>query len=268
MLGPRRIALSLPSFARLYSTPAKDSLAGTVAYHEAYILLHTRHPPTVYPKRVPSKLQRNLQFLASQWGGIVNHSWSPEQPVHPKFADSGTAEWDAGEGQEAYYVTAFSRARGRLELPEVTMDNLEEVNEILHRHATPSSEQPFKHDGIRHLYVCTHAERDCRCGETGGQVYDALRSEVARRGLANQIKVGAVAHVGGHKYAGNLLVYPDGEWLGQLHAEHVSGILDALMERQIQVDLASSPLCPPFWRGRMGLDKEEQLNLIASATSS
>lgn len=56
------------------------------------------------------------------------------------------------------------------------------------------------------LLVCTHGARDCRCGDTGGALIRALRAELKARqasgdpdGLWNKIKLGEVAHVGGHK---------------------------------------------------------------------
>lgn len=116
------------------------------------------------------------------------------------------AEWDAG-GEEAYYATAFSRYRGRLEIPLVSTNNLDAVLEQLEEHASPSAEHEnglnvaIEDEDPLHLFVCTHGARDCRCGDTGGAVFAAMRAEVERRQLSETVKVAAVGHVGGHKCA-------------------------------------------------------------------
>jgi hypothetical protein len=53
-------------------------------------------------------------------------------------------------------------------------------------------------DGVE-ILVCTHGSRDCRCGDRGGALVRALRHEVEKRGLAGRVRVGDIAHVGGHK---------------------------------------------------------------------
>ncbi|KAI0795008.1 Sucrase/ferredoxin-like-domain-containing protein [Abortiporus biennis] len=243
-------------------------LAGTVPYHESYILLHTRQSPQTYPSKVPSKLQRTLQLLATQWGGIVNFSWSPEQPVHESTQDS----WEQKDREEIYHLTAFSRYKGCLEIPEVSMDNLEAVCEQLQLHAAQSEStnttQKLSKDVI-HIYVCIHGNRDCRCGETGGQVFDTLRREVKARGLTEQVKVAGVGHVGGHKYAGNILVYPWGDWLAHIADRDVESTLDKIlkMDPLLLPDPTTPPLWASHWRGRMGLDKESQLAMISASPS-
>lgn len=190
------------------TTPVNQSgsLAGTIVSHTSYVLLHSRVPPTEFPSKVPSRLQRSLQLHASQWGGVINFSWSPEQSVHP---DTRDAEWEFEE--ETYSLTAFSRFRGMMEIPEVSSLNLEEVQEQLRLHGSPpglehshghpalNSSQMEDRKGAIHIYVCTHRNRDCRCGDSGVSVFEALRSEVDSRQLSDRVKVGGVSHVGGHK---------------------------------------------------------------------
>lgn len=65
----------------------------------------------------------------------------------------------------------------------------------------------------RWLFVCVHAERDDRCGDCGPPLVEALRSAVADYGLSD-VRVRATSHVGGHKYAGNVIVHPGGHWYG------------------------------------------------------
>lgn len=61
------------------------------------------------------------------------------------------------------------------------------------------------------------------------------------------------------------MVYPHGEWLGNLTPEMIPGVLDAIVERSAKPSLANEvPLTPANWRGRMGLGKEEQTQLFAS----
>lgn len=127
-------------------------------------------------------------------------------------SNSERAEWDTG-GEEAYYATAFSRYKGRLEIPLVSTNNLDAVLEQLEEHASPSAEHAnglnvaSKDADTLHLFVCTHGARDCRCGDTGGAVFAALRAEVERRQLSETVKVAAVGHVGGHKYALHTPIY-------------------------------------------------------------
>ncbi|KAH9849410.1 Sucrase/ferredoxin-like-domain-containing protein [Lenzites betulinus] len=263
-------------------SPSADGLAGTAPYHTAYILLHTHARPSTYPARSRSPLWRALTLRARQWGAVVNLAWAP-------------AHAGENEGEEAYTASVFARAprwgRGRLEIPEVSLKNLEDVDAHLRRlvlgdadaggsvttpTSTPATEVRDL-DRRLHLYVCTHGARDCRCGEGGGAVARTLERELARRGIGSgDVVLGELAHVGGHKYAANVLVYPYGDWLGNVQEADVPRVLDAILDAHHhraqseldgapELDTEPAPLCPPFWRGRMGLDKEEQLALFARA---
>ena len=178
------------------SSGSGDTLPGTVAYHNTYIMLHTRTPPPSFPARVQSKLQRALQLRTSRWGGIVNHAWLPEDSE-----PGATPEWD-DPTHESYRVSVFSTSRGFLEIPRVSMENLDEVAAVLQHHSEKPLREPVDVVATSPLYfyVCTHGERDCRCGETGGAVFDALREGIDKRGYGDIMKVGALGHVGGHKY--------------------------------------------------------------------
>lgn len=68
-----------------------------------------------------------------------------------------------------------------------------------------------------HIFVCAHGSRDVRCGVCGPALIEKLNEEIELRGLKNQISVLACSHVGGHKYAGNVIIYspgPDGNIMG------------------------------------------------------
>ncbi|EGN94489.1 hypothetical protein SERLA73DRAFT_188415 [Serpula lacrymans var. lacrymans S7.3] len=258
--------------------PPRTELPGTTPSHLSYIFIHTPQPPSQYPSKYSTPVQRALQVRATKWGGSVGFSWSPDQPAIPALPsessiDSTTA---SPSSEQEYYLTAFS-SRGRLVIPSVSTSNVEEVESRLREHAQPLPSAAHGH-GVQpetsesqdvYIYVCTHGARDCRCGDTGGAVASALREQVSRIDGGRHIKVAEVGHVGGHKYAANVLIYPHGEWLGLVQPEDVPSIVDTVLAVPLRPLTADdAPLFPSHWRGRMGLSKGEQVDLFASYHSS
>ncbi|KAF9175070.1 hypothetical protein BGX21_009323 [Mortierella sp. AD011] len=119
------------------------------------------------------------------------------------------------------------------------------------------------------VLVCTHGSRDCRCGDQGGEFYRILKDMVQATGLTNSIKIYEVSHIGGHKWAPNTIMYPSGDWHGNLSeldsvdAQHI--LFDSLASAGIAAGVrergAADPVMIDKWRGRMGLGREEQQKL-------
>ncbi|KAN0125859.1 Sucrase/ferredoxin-like domain containing protein [Russula decolorans] len=259
--------MTLQPVKNLGSLSARASnLAGTVPSHKAYILLHGQHSPRAFPSRLASPLLVALRQRALRWSALVNVAWVPPNGSGhvPNLSEEET------DGTETYSLLAFASNRRLLRIPSVSMDNFEDtcarLNNYMERPSTGVAD-PY---GL-HLYVCTHGARDCRCGEWGGKVADALREEIFKRrqtdptGQYSSIVLGEVGHVGGHQHAANVLVFPYGEWLGQLRPKDVPGVLDTIVKQPSSMDLTRTPLIT-HWRGQMGLSKEEQLEryLLAS----
>jgi (2Fe-2S) ferredoxin len=102
----------------------------------------------------------------------------------------------------------------------------------------------------RFFFVCVHGARDERCGRCGPPLADAVRAALAARGLAQSITVAQTSHVGGHAYAGNVLVYPPGDWYGLMAPEDAP--------RLVQAVVADNAILANRWRGRMGVAPEPQ----------
>ena len=200
------LPLLLPKFSSTSSTsplPPLSALRGTVQPHNALILLHSKYPPLIFPERGPvSDVLKQLQIKAAGWGGVVNWMW--DQSWGASEQKGANPEW------ESYSATIFSRY-GQLDLPWVELDNVNEVGEAIRQFACDVPENQNKElekrehdsDEVVHLLVCTHMNRDCRCGERGGALVQALKEEVERARDANRIKVkvniGQLGHVGGHQ---------------------------------------------------------------------
>ncbi|KXS12398.1 hypothetical protein M427DRAFT_59551 [Gonapodya prolifera JEL478] len=126
----------------------------------------------------------------------------------------------------------------------------------------PLSWTPLNRKTTR-LFICTHGERDCRCGETGEAVYQKLATWARSRG-DTEVEVWRTSHVGGHQWAANVIAYPSGDWFGNLTpttAVGVVGSLQSTAERSAgsQDQEQEQKLTIPWdaWRGRVGLSQVE-----------
>ncbi|CAN4081738.1 unnamed protein product [Withania somnifera] len=58
-----------------------------------------------------------------------------------------------------------------------------------------------------YVFVCSHNNRDRRCGVSGSILIEEFNKAIESKDLKNEVHVTACAHVGGHKYAGNLIIF-------------------------------------------------------------
>ncbi|CAN1321948.1 Altered inheritance of mitochondria protein 32, partial [Linum perenne] len=84
-----------------------------------------------------------------------------------------------------------------------------------------------------YVFVCAHGSRDKRCGVCGPVLIEKFNDGIESRGLKDQVFVSACSHIGGHKYAGNVIVFSSeaegktaGHWYGYVTPEDVPEILD------------------------------------------
>jgi hypothetical protein len=85
--------------------------------------------------------------------------------------------------------------------------------------------------------VCTNGKHDACCAEYGRPVVDRLRSRLAGR-------LWECSHVGGDRFAGNLVALPTGVFYGHLDADTAEVVVDA--HERGELDLGR-------WRGRSSL---------------
>ena len=115
-----------------------------------------------------------------------------------------------------------------------------------------------------HLFVCTHMKRDARCGVCGPALIDTIRDKVKAMDMDDTVAVRGCSHTGGHKYAGNVLIFvpekglhskPDdagptkGVWYGYVTAAEVPAVLERTVMR--------GEVIPRLWRGSMGMEPNE-----------
>lgn len=79
------------------------------------------------------------------------------------------------------------------------------VNQIEMAPETLDSNHDFSYETCKRdwILVCGHNQRDRRCGILGKE----LINEISSKGLHRGKNVALISHVGGHKFAGNLILY-------------------------------------------------------------
>ena len=77
---------------------------------------------------------------------------------------------------------------------------------------------------IRDIFVCTHGTHDSCCGTFGYPVYSALRQDYAPS-LNGNLRVWQVNHIGGHRFAPNLLDMPEGRNWVRINGESLENLV-------------------------------------------
>ena len=98
--------------------------------------------------------------------------------------------------------------------------------------AAALSDAPPEASLLRHplFVVCTHGKRDACCARHGRPLYDALRAATAPD------HVWQSTHIGGDRFAGNVVVLPHGLYYGRVSPDDVGGLLAAHRGGRIDID--------------------------------
>ncbi|USP80615.1 uncharacterized protein yc1106_07889 [Curvularia clavata] len=111
----------------------------------------------------------------------------------------------------------------------------------LTRDETRAAELPKAQDITKPtILICGHGGRDQRCGILGPMLQSAFRKELERKSI--DADVGLISHIGGHKYAGNVIMYIPpamasnelkgaGVWYGRVGPEQVEGVVEETLVR-------------------------------------
>jgi hypothetical protein len=199
-------------------------MAGTADPVDLWLLLEA---PGAWPARALEDgplAVAEAAWLASQLQApALNHL-----RVRPQLIKQHRARSDRGRSLLLGYGGQLYQLAGADGLP---MPEVAALIQSLDAGALPAGLQRL--DGP-HFFVCTNGRRDLCCARYGMPVYRALRDRFGGR-------VWQVTHIGGHRFAGNVLTMPDGALYGRLNPESCAGFADAV---------AQGELAFPWLRGR------------------
>ncbi|KAL6497556.1 hypothetical protein OROHE_027185 [Orobanche hederae] len=107
-----------------------------------------------------------------------------------------------------------------------------------------------------YVFVCAHNLRDRRCGVCGPILIEKFEEEIGSKDLKNQVFVTACSHIGGHKYAGNVIIFSadtDGKIAGNWYGYVTPSDVRELLDKQI----GEGEVIDRLWRGQMGAKVKE-----------
>ncbi len=78
--------------------------------------------------------------------------------------------------------------------------------------------------------ICTHGKHDPCCARYGRPLYEGLRDE------AEEDWVWQTTHIGGDRFAGNLVCLPEGVYYGRADRVDAAGILDEHLAGRVSLD--------------------------------
>ncbi len=107
-----------------------------------------------------------------------------------------------------------------------------------------------------HYFVCTNGRRDLCCARFGLPVYRRLQELVGDR-------VWQVSHVGGHRFAPNVLTLPDGVLYGRVQLEQVAAYTQVVESGALAFDWLRGRSCyPAEVQAAEGMLAKPQLKLL------
>ena len=113
-------------------------------------------------------------------------------------------------------------------------------------------------DAVDHplFLVCTHGKHDRCCAKFGRPLYDAVREQVEDEWVWQS------SHVGGDRFAGNLVALPDGAYYGRVEPAEAWAVVEAALERRVHLPLYRGRSCYGFAAQAAELAVREETGLL------
>lgn len=224
----------------------QEALAGTVQAYDRHVFLRYKSPEFWLPNVEAAESDGLPRILAAAIKARKNDMKNLTRLTICGAEDNT----DTSDGE----VLIFPERIGYRGLTDVDVDNFVESVLVKNTEWFPGAVEPLTGS---YVFVCAHGSRDKRCGVCGPILIDRFKEEILARGLEDQVFVSPCSHIGGHKYAGNVIIFGQsktgevsGHWYGYVGPDDVP----ALLEQHI----GKGEIIDHLWRGQMGLSKEEQ----------
>jgi hypothetical protein len=121
----------------------------------------------------------------------------------------------------------------RTELRRIELERYDDLLELDVASAGVPIEHPL-------FLVCTHGKHDRCCAVYGRPLYDSVRE------LVDDEWVWQSSHIGGDRFAGNLVALPDGVYYGRVDAGEALPVVEAALDGRVHLPHYRGRSCHPF----------------------
>jgi hypothetical protein len=198
---------TIPDRCSLRSEEAGEELAGTASTIRRWLLVEHEGPwgrDALRDARMPSELSAALRSTQERTGARVLLIRRPGHDPRTRLACF------AVDTREAW-------------LGETTLERIQDAGAL-----DPSERAPFRTVSGPLAIVCTHGRRDPCC---------AVRGRPLAASVTSSDLVWESTHVGGDRFAGNLVLFPHGLYFGRVEPERAAQVIGAYGEGRIVLDL-------------------------------
>ena len=130
-------------------------------------------------------------------------------------------------------VYSASSREGEEGLGGLEIDEHEDLRELDPWDAATPTEEPL-------FLACTHGKHDPCCARRGRPLFEALSEQL------DEGSVWQCTHIGGDRFAGNLLCLPYGVYYGRVEREDVPSVVDEYLDGQISLEHYRGRSCWSF----------------------
>ncbi|XVF77028.1 hypothetical protein PTKIN_Ptkin14bG0007000 [Pterospermum kingtungense] len=227
----------------------QSPISGTVQFYQRHVFLCYKHP-SVWPPRIEAAEFDRLPRLLS--AALLARKSDMKKETRLTICE-GRDGTETSNGDVLIFPDMIRYRR----LTHFDVDTF--VEEVLVKDGEWVPGTPEKLEGS-FVFVCSHGSRDRRCGVCGPPLVNRFKEEIELYGLQCRVSVSSCSHIGGHKYAGNVIIIGSningevtGHWYGYVTPDDVPTLLEWHILKGEIIDF--------LWRGQMGLSEEEQKKL-------
>ena len=204
----------LPAFCSVRSKEAAEKTFGTASMGDAWLLLEYARPwgakafsESALPKPVKTHLSGVLKSIPRSRVLLIKQTRKVNGPLtlfvaRPRESFSSILKYEFFEYEQLLDFDLASALAG----------------------GSPAGTTPWESPLF---LVCTHGKRDRCCAKFGIPIYKTIRT------LAGESSVWQCSHVGGDRFAANVVCFPDGIFYGHVTEKTAQLIVEECYERRI-----------------------------------
>ena len=199
-----------------YSININESPIGSASNFDKYLLIGVPTPwkseiteSEKFPKKIKSLLEKNSNLLETT-----------------KILGFNTE--DRYDDINKTHIILFAKTKGNFEKFEKfeflsDQKNLEKlILHLLNSNYKNHSSKINQNNNSRDLLICIHGARDTCCASIGYPIYEKILSSQQ----SSKINVFQVSHIGGHRFAPNIIDMPDGRNWVKISKDSIDEFID------------------------------------------